>query len=804
MSDQEHFEQVERLFHDALQSPAAERDRFLITRCGSDASLLDDVRRLLAADEVLAGPPSGDGALPRFGAFQAERILGRGGRGVVYLARRVDGQFQQFVAVKVIAREAASEVDTQLFLRERGILASLRHPSIAQVLDGGVSSEGPYLVMEFIDGRPLDRHCHDRRMDVGDRLRLFIRVCEAVSYAHRNLIVHRDLKPSNVLVTSEGHPKLVDFGTAKMLAVIDGGRTERLATPQYASPEQLRGEPVGTATDIYSLGVVLFELLTGGWPFGDPASRVEWARRLVEDVEPAPPAQVVSESHAASCGRHVAQLRRILAGDIAQIVRRSLEPSPDRRYRSVDEFAEDLGRYLRSEPVQAHAPSWAYRARRFAKRRFWYLAAAGLSAASLVAATGVSYSYARRAQMESARAQRIARFATNTLLSPTPAWFSPMTGQPRPITVEDLLDSAADRVGTDLRDDPAAEAELRATLGTTWAALGNLGKASTQLDAALALMPSAAGGLENERSTLLWKACEVANQRGDYSRARSLCAESLDTLERARHPDPDNEIVAPFELAYMSAKEGDPPAEVERLYQQSVAAAERNFGAADLRILMGQTRLGIARYDAGDLEAAQRTLEAVTTGMAARPGPPVELAIAERALAAVYRVQGAWPSAEAQANAALALLDRRPAPFIDRYLIELERFLDLALQGRAKAVADATLAIESGVVKRLPAGHVDRARPEIFAGRVLVLANRCAEAEPLLREASDIYHARMPRWPAMQADALAGLAESLDCQGRHADAQHAAAEAIQLYRNAFGANASEHPAVTTLARFAVW
>jgi tetratricopeptide (TPR) repeat protein len=252
----------------------------------------------------------------------------------------------------------------------------------------------------------------------------------------------------------------------------------------------------------------------------------------------------------------------------------------------------------------------------------------------------VSYSYARQAQRESVRAQRIARFTTNTLLSPTPAWFSPMTGQPRPITVEDLLDSAADRVGTDLRDDPVAEAELRGTLGTTWAALGNLRKASTELDAALARMPSAAGGLENERSTLLWKACEVANQRGDYPRARSLCAESIDTLARARHPDPDNEVIAPFELAYMSAKEGEPPADVERLYKQSVAAAERNFGATDIRVFTGLTRVGIARYDAGDLEAAERTLEAVTTEMAARPGPPVELAIAERALAAVYRVRG--------------------------------------------------------------------------------------------------------------------------------------------------------------------
>jgi tetratricopeptide (TPR) repeat protein/predicted Ser/Thr protein kinase len=801
MTDVARFQRVEELFHEAVGVPIETRESFLVERCAGDAALLAEMRRLLALDDpTVAAPEPAGGRLPRFGAFQAERVLGRGGMGVVYLARRQDGQFDQLAAVKVIAPEVELDVDNRAFLRERRILASLQHHLIAQVIDGGVSDEGPYLVMEYVDGRPFDVYCNEGRLNIAARLGLARDICEAISHAHRNLIIHRDLKPSNVLVSAGGHLKLVDFGTAKMIAAVDSGATQNLATPRYASPEQLRGQPVGTATDIYSLGVILFESLTGAWPFGNPESRLDTARRAIEDVEPLALADAASEAHAACCGTTLRQLKRALSGDIADVVGKALDPDPDRRYRSADELSEDIGRHLAGRPVRARGASLWYRAERFARRRFWYLAAAGLSAAVLMMATVVSYAYARQSQRETERARRIAQFATQTLLSATPAYYTPMSGHTRPITIEDLLDNAADRAGQDLGADPAAEAEIRETLGETWAVLGNNAKAMPQLEAALVKLPKTAPGLENQRARLLLVLCNAVSFQGNYVRARTLCNDGLAQLAKAREPDTNLLFSGPFDFAYMSAKDGAPPAEVERLYRQSADAAARSFGANDRRYLIAMTRVGIARFDAGDLDEAARILTTIVAGLASLSGPPVELVIADRALAAVYRVQGALASAEKQASDGLALLDRRPAPFIDRYLVEQELWLDQALEGHADTVAGWSERVVGEVLSKLPPGHVDRAHLEVMGGRIMTLAGRCRQAEPLLRDAIDVDRSRLPLWPATRADALAALAECLVCEERPADARQAATEALRLYGEGFGAKAAGHPAVAAMSR----
>jgi serine/threonine protein kinase len=284
------FQRLQQIFHDAIAVPAgAARDRFLETQCNGDAEMLTLAADLILSDADAAQPAPAAPDLPAFGVFQADRILGRGGMGVVYLAHRTDGQFEQLAAVKIIQAGQISTPAYDSFLRERRLLAKLHHPGIAQLIDGGFCADGtPYLVMEYVEGERLDDYCRLHKLNIRARLALFRRVCSAVSFAHRSLIVHRDLKPSNIFVTPQGDPKLLDFGTAKLVTGDDTSATQVMVTPRYGSPEQLRGEFAGVLSDVYSLGIILAELLTGRWPFGDPESRIESMRRAVEDVPPAP------------------------------------------------------------------------------------------------------------------------------------------------------------------------------------------------------------------------------------------------------------------------------------------------------------------------------------------------------------------------------------------------------------------------------------------------------------------------------------------------------------------------------------
>jgi tetratricopeptide (TPR) repeat protein len=324
----------------------------------------------------------------RIGPYRVERLLGRGGMGTVLLARRDDAHFQQHVALKVLRLESSSPETLARFRNERQILAALQHPNIATLLDGGQTPEGqPYLVMEHVDGEPLTAFCEERRLSAAERLRLFLQVCAAVQYAHQQLVVHRDLKPANILVTRAGVPKLLDFGIAKLLAAAELGAAPLetqtgmyLMTPGYASPEQIRAEPVTTATDVYSLGVVLYELLTGRLPRQLERHSVAEMMRLVAETDPPPPS-----SHGLPA----------LRGDLDTIVLRAMHRDPGRRYASVEQLAADVRRHLERRPVLARPDTVGYRLSRFASRNRWGVAAGTAVALSMAAGTAVSVWQAR-------------------------------------------------------------------------------------------------------------------------------------------------------------------------------------------------------------------------------------------------------------------------------------------------------------------------------------------------------------------------------------------------------------------------
>jgi len=396
---------VKPIFFEAVERPPSERANFVRARCKGDEQLLAEIDSLLAAHDQAVGfiesPPDDTRSMPdvapgklvgrRIGQYEVVRQIGSGGMGTVYLASRADEQFRRLVAVKIIRSDFDNQSIIRRFRNERQILASLDHPNISRLLDGGTTEDGsPYFVMEFIEGKPITHYCDARRLTTSERLRLFREICSAVHYSHQNLIVHRDLKPSNILVTEEGTVKLLDFGIAKLIVpsakFTDASTvTTRVMTPVYASPEQVRGETITTSSDIYSLGVLLYELLCGHRPYRvDTISPLEVIRAVCEQ-EPEKPSTAVwrSEITIASDGELTVtpeavsrardsqpeRLRRELRGDLDTIVLKAMRKEPARRYASVEQFSEDIRRYLEGLPVIARKDTIPYRAAKFVRRK---------------------------------------------------------------------------------------------------------------------------------------------------------------------------------------------------------------------------------------------------------------------------------------------------------------------------------------------------------------------------------------------------------------------------------------------------
>ncbi len=360
----EEWARIQDIFHQARSLDPVGRRQTLDRLCGGDPALREEVEALLDAEWEAAGLPVHipSRAVPtlagrRTGNYQLDELLGAGGMGSVYLAHRCDGQFHREVAVKVLGGNLRNEFFSERFATERRLLASLDHPNITRLIDAGVSDEGdPYLVLEYVKGRPIDGHCDRLSLPLRERIGLLLQVCDAVEYAHRRQVIHRDIKPSNVLVGEDGRAKLLDLGAAKLLAAGEADPTAtclRVMTPRYASPEQLRGEPVTGATDVYSLGVLLYELAVGAWPFGNPESIVAGLERAVREVAPRAPKEAITGEAAGRRGATQAALVRETGGELWKVVRKALQPHPEDRYSSARELAEDLNRFLSGRRVHA-------------------------------------------------------------------------------------------------------------------------------------------------------------------------------------------------------------------------------------------------------------------------------------------------------------------------------------------------------------------------------------------------------------------------------------------------------------------
>ncbi|HEY4099512.1 MAG TPA: serine/threonine-protein kinase [Gemmatimonadales bacterium] len=619
--DAARWARVQALFHEALSLPAPEREAFLDAQSGGDRSLVDEVTALLQEDAredllldrgvgAIAGEMIGrrDVDPPdAVGPYRIVRLLGEGGMGVVYLARRDD--LDTFAAIKFLRDAWLSPARRERFALEQRTLAQLHHPAIAQLYDADTLADGtPWFVMEYVEGRSLTAYCEERHATVTERLQLFRAVCEAVQHAHLHAVIHRDLKPSNILVTSGGAIKLLDFGIAKQLERIDRPveqtRTAPLLTPAYAAPEQLRAGPIGIHTDVYSLGVILYQLLSGRLPFDLAGRTADEAAAIISD-------RTAERPSAAATGHNGAPAvpRREWA-DLDVLCLTAMHRDPARRYRSVEALIRDIDHYLAGEPLDARPDTLGYRATKFVRRRWKSVLVAGVTGLGIVVmATFYTIRLARArtaAVMETARTQRIERFMVNLFQGGDDA-VAPSDS----LRVVTLLDRGVQQARA-LDREPAVQAELAQTLGTLYGKLGKLDRADSLLNAALTIEHRLVGD-------------------ADPAVADDLVALGLLRVDQARYD------------------------EAERLVRQGIAIDTRALPAGDPAIARGKAALGKVLEERGNYPAAIPFLEEAARTFAPQDSASADLATTLTDLANTHFFAGHYTVADSLDHRVLAV-----------------------------------------------------------------------------------------------------------------------------------------------------
>lgn len=628
----ERWGRVKQLFEAALALPAEERAGFLATACGGDEDLRTEVESLLAqagsTQGFLAEPlferrdPTDEGMeRERIGPYRLLRRLGQGGMGAVYLAARDDDEFQHQVAIKLIKRGMDTDEVVHRFRYERQILADLQHPQIARLYDGGSSDDGlPYFVMEHVDGQPIDRYCAEHQLDLRQRLGLFRDVCEAVDFAHRNLVVHRDLKPANILITTDGTPKLLDFGIARLLAPAGADPTQtvfggRFFTPSYASPEQIRGEVATLATDVYSLGVVLYELLTGERPFADRDSDLIQLDRATLDREPRRPSSVARRRARTSDGSATVPiaeaepksvLGRRLAGDLDAIVLKAMRSSPRDRYRSAAELGEDVGRYLEGRPVEARQGSQLYLVGKFLRRH-------RVAAAVMVLAVGLLLSWLLvwsakregelaqlRSETEAKRAEALKDFLITAFQNS-----DPRKTEGKDLTASQILAQAPAAIGKSLDSEPETRAALLSAIGEVHLQRGEYDAAVAVLKKSCRLRHDNLGPSDARTLRSRNNLAAALRNRGDYALAEIILRDVVSLL-REHHPENLEDLAIYLNnLATTQKARGDRHGAVRNYRETLKRKLDFSGGRDSEEIANGFHNLAVALADINAFEEAE-------------------------------------------------------------------------------------------------------------------------------------------------------------------------------------------------------
>ena len=822
LSPEERWEQAQEWMEAALEQEPERRRAFLEEECG-DEDLRLEVLSLLGyagstttfMDEPavrLAVPsPSEPEEVPeRIDPYRLVRPLGRGGMGSVHLAVRSDGVYRKPVALKLLRPALVGEETIRRFRREREILAHLEHPNIARLLDGGTVGERPFLVMEYVEGRPIDRFCAENQLGLRDRLRLFRTVCEAIRFAHQNLIVHRDIKPSNILVTPDGVPKILDFGIAKLLSGEDFSQTVLATvpgrapmTPAYASPEQIRGGTITTATDVYSLGVLLFELLTGRRPYKVAgASPGEMERIVCETPTPRPSTEVLAKTEDSDEGletdptiqalssRDRWRLRRRLRGDLDNIVLMALRKEPQRRYSSAEQLGLDVENYLRGLPVIAHRDSLTYRLSKFVRR---HRAAVLASVLGLFMALGF-FTLQLRSQQELLEQSLEAQFTSSVLVQLfTNA--DPWSNTGETLSVRELLERGAEEVRSRETDPPEVRSELMSVLGRSFLNLGDFDAARGLLDESLEIRRSIYPSDPSKLLGSLHLSAQLAMDSGRYEEAETLARESLEVGRRLDRGSHKGQVEALFRLARVLDLRGS--RREARDYYRRAEEMARELDQPELLATVldryGLLLAGLASYDEGE-RILQEALQIFEEELG-QNHPKVAFTLVN--LARLLRDLERYPEAEALLRRAeeiqrQAFGDRHP------HLASTLGILGAVLHESGRSKAGEALLTEAVAIRK--AVYRENEGPQLAATlAALALVHhdqgRYGEAEAEAREALTISRGFLDEGHPETASALDVLGLVTLALGDLESAHGAFDEALGIYRQVFG----EHHPRTGLA-----
>ncbi len=801
------WQQVKKTFQKASELPRDKQAQYVKTACGDDpetfAMVMDMLSAITEKPHFLENPLQnfqmliGDDEGPEkmvgsvIGAYRIERMIGEGGMGVVYLAERDDEEFQKKVAIKILKRGMDTDALLQRFRVERQTLAGLNHPYIARMLDGGSTEDGrPFFIMEYVEGIPIDKYCDEKRLTVDERLRLFLKVCEAVQYAHQNLVVHRDLKPANILVTSGGTPKLLDFGIAKLLQPESSHQTAestvagmRFLTPEFASPEQIRGEMITTASDVYSLGALLYLLLTGCRPYYFQRRSLTEIEKVISETIPANPSHLVSRlNHSVlSVGEELPDIEEVcrsrnatrekiskrLSGDLDNIVKMALRKEPELRYQSVGQFGEDIRRHFAGLPVLARKDTFRYRTGKFIRRHRGALLSVSLVILILILSV-ISIAWKeRQVSREAAKARQIVTYLKEMLAASDPY------DAEQQMTIVELLDKADENIANELKNQPEIEAEVRSILGNSYMNSGIFEKALAQYQQALNINRKLFGehslpvadnlhdigmvkhyqGKFTEADSFYMKSIELYETLGDAPTRRyaeslndhglllldiSQMDEAVDWLQRSlsmfrQLGDQDNIAIGLNNLGYAYDLMGEYE-NAEKIYRESLALNKKIYGEENIAVARNLNNLAAVLLSKGDTVEAVQMLDqslAIRRQILGDEHPDVALAIHN--LAHFLNIQGDYQQAEKLEREALYRWEKALPP--DHPYIALSNLLlgrILINRGKLKEAEPFLRKSLALRLKKFGAEHLSVAETQAILGYWLLLMHRYSEAEKML------------------------------------------------------------------------
>ncbi|MEP6947097.1 MAG: serine/threonine-protein kinase [Acidobacteriota bacterium] len=773
------WQNVKELFIAVLEKDPAERTEFLKNVCNGDGITYAEVESLLAshsaAEDFIETPAfqvkevfdDNSGRIhQRFGAYTIKQEIGVGGMGAVFLARRDDGEFDQLVALKIVRQSIAESHVIERFKNERQILATLNHPNIAKLLDGGVSETGePFIAMEYVDGDIITQFADAKNLGLRARIELFLKVCSAVAYAHRNLVVHRDLKPNNIMVTNDGEPKLLDFGLAKLLDESiphDADQTQtvfRALTPAYASPEQLRGGPISTSSDVYSLGVVLYELLTGARPFDFEGKSLERVIATVSESEPLPPSSNPNSK--------IRNPR--LKGDLDNIILTALRSEPARRYISVEAFAGDIEKHLAGLPVSARPNTFNYRTGKFISRHSIVVAAASFVLLAVLGGLAATLWQARiaarerdQALQEQARSEQINGFLQSILSAASP------DEKGKDAKVVDVLDDAVQKIDTQFADDPSVKAQALLTVGQTYNKLGLMDEAEGALRRALTLN-SELYGVDNKATItcMIYLGATVLNQ-AKYDEAEQLLSQAIGS-GRKLSPNGSKDIALALDgLGELYVRKGELE-KAKPLLNESVAMSEALLGEINAGSALALVSLARAQAFSGEQDAAEDTYRrSIAIYRQLPPRDAVGLATALLNFGSLLVTKGSYDEGISTMREAEQIFFQKQGESFTTF--ETKIYLCKAFysqQDYTNALAEGSKALEIG--RRL---KLENAADFVMTMRVVGLAltrtGKAKEGEPTLRDSLDRSRSSQP---SAVPYAEGALGECLTEQKRFAEAE---------------------------------